>query len=199
MRRWRSRCAPPARRPSLRHDVIAALLCRTLADVNGTSGLGPIGALGIAVAMLAMLTLLPAWARDLRSHRLLAARARVRHEGTDELHGVWRRVGDRVAQRPPRVWVGTVALLLVLGARLLNIDHGLTSGNGFRDDVEAVAGQELLAQASRSGSKAPTDVIVPRPGTRGGDARRGRRRAPRPRRAAGQAQLRRRAAGRCRS
>ena len=41
--------------------VIAALLCLTLADVNGTSGLGPIGALGVAVAMLAMLTLLPAW------------------------------------------------------------------------------------------------------------------------------------------
>ena len=40
--------------------VIAALLCLTLAEVNGTSGLGPIGALGIAVAMLAMLTLLPA-------------------------------------------------------------------------------------------------------------------------------------------
>ena len=40
--------------------VIAALLCLTLAEVNGTSGLGPIGALGIAVAMVAMLTLLPA-------------------------------------------------------------------------------------------------------------------------------------------
>jgi RND superfamily putative drug exporter len=40
--------------------VIAALLCLTIAEVNGTAGLGPIGALGIACAALSMLTLLPA-------------------------------------------------------------------------------------------------------------------------------------------
>jgi putative drug exporter of the RND superfamily len=40
--------------------VIAALLCLTIADVNGTAGLGPIGALGIFCAALSMLTLLPA-------------------------------------------------------------------------------------------------------------------------------------------
>ncbi len=40
--------------------VIAALLCLTLAKVNGTSGLGPIAAIGIACAALSGLTLLPA-------------------------------------------------------------------------------------------------------------------------------------------
>jgi RND superfamily putative drug exporter len=40
--------------------VIAALLCLLIAKVNGTSGLGPIAAIGIACAALAMLTLLPA-------------------------------------------------------------------------------------------------------------------------------------------
>ncbi len=40
--------------------VIAALLCLTVAKVNGTSGLGPIAAIGIACAALSMLTLLPA-------------------------------------------------------------------------------------------------------------------------------------------
>jgi RND superfamily putative drug exporter len=40
--------------------VIAALLCLTLAEVNGTAGLGPIAAIGIACAALSMLTLLPA-------------------------------------------------------------------------------------------------------------------------------------------
>jgi RND superfamily putative drug exporter len=40
--------------------VIAALFCLTLAKVNGTAGLGPIAAMGIACAALAMLTLLPA-------------------------------------------------------------------------------------------------------------------------------------------
>jgi putative drug exporter of the RND superfamily len=40
--------------------VIAALLCLVLAKVNGTAGLGPIAAIGIACAALSMLTLLPA-------------------------------------------------------------------------------------------------------------------------------------------
>ena len=40
--------------------VIAALLCLSIAEVNGTAGLGPIGALGVAVAMLVMITALPA-------------------------------------------------------------------------------------------------------------------------------------------
>ncbi len=40
--------------------VIAALLCLIIAKVNGTSGLGPIAAIGIACAALSMLTLLPA-------------------------------------------------------------------------------------------------------------------------------------------
>jgi putative drug exporter of the RND superfamily len=40
--------------------VIAALLCLTIAKVNGTSGLGPIAAMGVACAAISMLTLLPA-------------------------------------------------------------------------------------------------------------------------------------------
>jgi RND superfamily putative drug exporter len=40
--------------------VIAALLCLVLAKVDGTAGLGPIAAMGIACAALSMLTLLPA-------------------------------------------------------------------------------------------------------------------------------------------
>ena len=40
--------------------VIAALLCLTIAKVNGTSGMGPIAAMGVGCAALSMLTLLPA-------------------------------------------------------------------------------------------------------------------------------------------
>ena len=39
--------------------VIAALFCLTIAKVNGTSGMGPIAAMGVACAALSMLTLLP--------------------------------------------------------------------------------------------------------------------------------------------
>ena len=37
---------------------ICALLVLALAEVNGTAGLGPVGAMGVAVAMVAMLTVL---------------------------------------------------------------------------------------------------------------------------------------------
>ncbi len=40
--------------------VVMALLCLSIAKVNGTAGLGPIGAMGVACAALSMLTLLPA-------------------------------------------------------------------------------------------------------------------------------------------
>ncbi|MEA2137438.1 MAG: putative drug exporter of the superfamily [Solirubrobacteraceae bacterium] len=141
--------------------VIAALLCLTLAKVNGTSGLGPIGALGIAVAMVAMLTLLPAL--------LVIAGRRIffpfipRFDAAAQsaaTAGVWRRLGDRIARRPKRVWVGVVGLLLVLSLGLLNFDDGLTQGNSFRDDVESVQGQKLLGESFPSGANAPTDVIV---------------------------------------
>ena len=143
--------------------VIAALLCLMLADVNGTAGLGPVAALGVAVAMIAMLTLLPAWLVIWGRRAFWPRVPRFGSEGADETHGAWRRMGDRVARKPRRVWVGTVALLLVLSLGLLKFDDGLTSGNGFRDDVEAVAGQELLAKSFPSGANAPTDVVVPDP------------------------------------
>ena len=40
--------------------VIAALLTLSIAEVNGTAGLGPIGAMGVGLAMISMLTMLPA-------------------------------------------------------------------------------------------------------------------------------------------
>jgi RND superfamily putative drug exporter len=145
--------------------VIAALLTLTLADVNGTAGLGPIGAMGVALAMIFMLTVLPAllvicgrWAFwspffDTIPH--------VGDDAADATHGVWRRLGDRVATRPRRVWIGVVALLCVLSAGLVEYDTGLTTGNSFRGEVESVQGQERLAASFPAGATAPGVVIVP--------------------------------------
>ncbi len=85
--------------------VIVALLCLSLAEVNGTSGLGPIGAMGVALAMLAMLTLLPAGLVVGGRRAFWPFIPRFGSEGADETHGFWRRVGERVAARPRRVWV----------------------------------------------------------------------------------------------
>jgi len=141
--------------------VVAALLCLSLAKVNGTSGLGPIGALGIAVAMIAMLTLLPALLVIVGRRVFWPFIPRFDPAHTSPAQaGVWRRLGDRVARGPRRVWIGVVALLLVLSLGILNFDDGLTTGNSFRDDVEAVQGQKLLDESFPSGANAPTDIII---------------------------------------
>ncbi len=141
--------------------VIAALLCLTLADVNGTSGIGPIGALGIAVAMLSMLTLLPALLTIAGRRAFWPFIPRFGAEGVDETHGAWRRVGDRISVAPRRVWMGAVVLLLIFSLGILNFDNGLTTNNSFRGEVEAVEGQELLAKSFPAGANIPTEVFVP--------------------------------------
>jgi putative drug exporter of the RND superfamily len=141
--------------------VMLALLSLSIAKVNGTAGLGPIGALGILVAMIAMLTLLPALL-------VIAGRGwfwpRVPHfgdEGADATHGAWRRIADRVARAPRRIWVATCALLLVFAFGVLNFSTGLTQSSSFTGTVESVEGQDLLARSFPSGANAPTDIIVP--------------------------------------
>lgn len=140
--------------------VIAALLCLTLADLNGTAGLGPIGAMGVATAMISMLTLLPALLVIFGRWVFWPFIPHFHDEGADATHGAWRRVAERVSARPRRVWIGVTALLLVFALGSLNFDDGLTSGNSFRDEVESVEGQELLSKSFPGGANAPTDVVV---------------------------------------
>jgi len=145
--------------------VIAALLTLTLAEVNASAGLGPVGAMGVGLAMIAMLTMLPAllviFGRRAFWSPFLDTIPHVGQQGTDETHGFWRRVGDRIARAPRAVWVTGTLLLALLAANNLNIDTGLTSGNSFRGEVEAVQGAEILARSFPAGASAPTTVIVP--------------------------------------
>jgi RND superfamily putative drug exporter len=230
--------------------VIAALFCLTIAKVNGTSGLGPIAAIGVACACLSMLTLLPAlltifgrrafwpfvphtarWEGALEAPSggvgrrivegsrlgsllpviggcLLVAlllplvvvnallrkvtrgaipslivgpldRAvfkpyelrRVRHEhAVDTTHGFWKRVGDRVAVRPTRVIVGTVAVLLVMCAGFAFFSTDLTTNDSYTTKVEAVEGQDLLAESFPAGASARVEVTpLPAPKPRPSD------------------------------
>jgi putative drug exporter of the RND superfamily len=140
--------------------VMAALLTLSLAEVTGTSGLGPIGALGIAMAMVSMLTILPALLTVFGRRAFWPFIPRVGGEGTDETHGVWRRIAEWVARGPRRVWVGTTAALAVLIAGLAFLNSDLTTGNMFRNDVDSVQGQQLLEAGFPAGSNAPTNVLV---------------------------------------
>jgi RND superfamily putative drug exporter len=140
--------------------VSIALLCLSLAKVNGTAGLGPIGAMGILVALLSQMTFLPALLVIVGRKPFWPYIPHVGDAGTDATHGAWRQIGERVAARPTRVLVGTTGLLVVMAFGLLNLSGGLTQSSSFRDEVESVAGQELVADAFPAGASAPTDVIV---------------------------------------
>lgn len=141
--------------------VIASLLCLALAQVNGTAGLGPIGALGVALAALSMLTLLPALLVIAGRRAFWPFVPRYGGQGADSTHGLWRRVGDRLARRPRLTWIGTGAALGVMCLGLLSFDTGLTQAKAFRGDVESVRGQDLLAEGFPAGTNAPTTVVVP--------------------------------------
>jgi RND superfamily putative drug exporter len=141
--------------------VIAALLCLSLAQLNSTASLGPIGAIGIACALLSMLTLLPAMLVIAPRFFFWPKVPKVGSEGADALHGPWRRLGDRTAKSPRRVWIGALVALAIMACGLFAYNDGLTSAGGFRDDVEAVTGENLIAESFPGGTNAPTDIIVP--------------------------------------
>jgi putative drug exporter of the RND superfamily len=143
--------------------VMAALLCLTLAELNGTAGLGPIGAMGVALAMVTSLTLLPAIVLAGGRRAFWPFVPRYGREGADETHGVWRRVGERVRLRPRRVWMGTTVVLAVMIAGLAFFSTDLTSADAFREDVESTEAQDMLAEAFPAGGTGPTIVYVPDP------------------------------------
>jgi RND superfamily putative drug exporter len=82
-------------------------------------------------------------------------------EGTDETHGRWRRLGDRIAHAPRRVWIVTLALLACATAGLATFSTNLTTADSFRGTPESVRGQRLVSESFPAGANAPTVVITP--------------------------------------
>jgi RND superfamily putative drug exporter len=140
--------------------VVAALLCLSLAQVSSVSGLGPVGAMGVAVAAAAMLTVLPAL--------LLIGGRRAfwpfvpRYGAAESARGSrrWRSLGRAVERRHRRVWIGSTLALLVLALGMVTLDDDLTTASFFRGTVEAVEGQRLLEQSFPAGASAPAVVLV---------------------------------------
>ena len=94
--------------------VIIGLLCLLLSDLNSNRSLGPVGAIGIASAFVAAMTLLPAllmagrWLFWPRIPRV------VEHDGeahaiSASKHGIWERISVAVARHPRRIWAITAA------------------------------------------------------------------------------------------
>ncbi len=140
--------------------VIAALLVLLLSDLSGNRGLGPVGAIGIAVSMLTILTLLPA---------LLVACGRwvfwpriPRHDDLNsQLTGVWAKIGSSVQKRPRKLWIGTSVVLVVLAGFSTTLNaRGLSTVDAFTQRTDSVVGLELLGQHFPGGSGQPTEVVV---------------------------------------
>jgi RND superfamily putative drug exporter len=149
--------------------VIAAMLVLLLAEVGSTRGLGPVSAIGVAAVLLAGLTLLPALLTIAGRRGFWPLRSRVAHRPAavagDEA-GIWRRVGDRVLERPAAALAATVALFGVLALGLLSYREDYSIAGTFRTHVESVTGFQVLRRAFPAGALGPTAVIVRRTGGR---------------------------------
>jgi RND superfamily putative drug exporter len=140
--------------------VAIGMSCLMLAEVNATSGLGPVAALGIVVGLLAMMTLLPALL--VICGRWLFWPVRPRY-GTPEptATGLWARMGARIARRPRLVWVSTAVVLGTMALGLVQLDaNGLSQQDSFTSEQPSVAGLKVLGRHFPAGQGDPVVVIA---------------------------------------
>ena len=139
--------------------VIVAMLTLSVAELNSTKSLGPVLAIGVAVGMLAMITLLPA---------LLVIFPRgvfwpykpAYGSAEPTTRGLWARVGWAIAPRPRLVWITTAVVLGVLALGLTGLKaSGLTSAQSFRGHPDSVIGEAVLAAHFPAGAGQPVIVI----------------------------------------
>ena len=160
--------------------VILGLLCLLLADLGSTRGLGPVGAIGIAGAMAASLTLLPAllvlgrrwifWPSIPRpDHHGMAARLDEMAAAGDSAAGAsrvqpkgWGRVAALVGRAPRGTLIGTLVVLLAMAAFLPTFKaQGIQQSETFLVSVDSVTGQKVLEKHFDAGAGSPLQVLVP--------------------------------------
>ncbi len=143
--------------------VIAGLLCLLLSDLRSNSTLGPVAAIGIAMAMLAALTFLPAVLYALGRTAFWPRRPVLETGPADETEdrGWWARLAAAIARRPRRTWVATTAVLALatLGVTQLRAD-GVAQSELILGGSEALTGQRLLAEHFPGGAGSPVYVLA---------------------------------------
>src|SRR6266516_403912 len=139
--------------------VVLSLLCLLVAELASIKSLGPVMAIGIAVGLCAMLTLLPALLVITGRWMFWPVRPALGSAEPTE-HGLWARIGARVARRPRTVWVvGAVALgALALGVTGLKAS-GLQNKDSFRNTQESVTGERALDRHFPAGAGNPVQVV----------------------------------------
>jgi putative drug exporter of the RND superfamily len=143
--------------------VIVSLLTLTIAGLNSTKSLGPVLAIGVVVALLAMMTLLPALLVIFGRWMFWPVKPAY---GTEDptTKGFWARVGRRIAVRPRVVWVVTAVILGAMAIGLTGLKAGgLTTAQGFRHTPDSVVGQTVIDRHFPAGAGQPVIVICNEP------------------------------------
>ena len=139
--------------------VAVALALLLLAEIEGRQVLGLMSAVGIVVAMVAGLLVLPSALVVFPRGIFWPLVPKVGGKNPFE-KSIWTKLGRAVSKRPLTIAGAGVALLAVLATGGLGIKTGLSATEIFIEKPEAVAGQEVLAEAFSAGAATPTQVIV---------------------------------------
>lgn len=142
--------------------VVAAMLVLLVADLSSTRNQGPVLAIGVAVTMLAGLTLLPALLTIIGRRSFWPVVPRFGDEDRSR-RSLYHRVGELVTGRPIATVVAVTAVLLICVLGVLTNPGGLGIGGGFREKPESIAGQIALSRALPPGELAATQVVVRAP------------------------------------
>jgi putative drug exporter of the RND superfamily len=144
--------------------VILALLTLSIAELNSTKSLGPVLAIGVGVALVSMMTLLPA---------LLVVCGRwifwpvkpTFGSAEPATRGIWAGVGRRIAARPRTVWVMTAVVLGVMALGLIGLKaSGLSAAESFvGHHPDSVVGQTVIDQNFPAGAGQPVLVVANEP------------------------------------
>ncbi|MBX6391221.1 MAG: MMPL family transporter [Frankia sp.] len=138
--------------------VVLGLLCLLAGELNSNRGLGPVGAIGIVVSLVTILTLLPAAMVVCGRGLFWPFIPRLGgHDG--EQSGLWARVGAAISRRPRTVWLATVVVLGALATGLVGVDTSLRQQDAFRETTDAVTGQRLAEAHFPPGATQPTYVV----------------------------------------
>ncbi|WP_042374577.1 MMPL family transporter [Streptacidiphilus neutrinimicus] len=140
--------------------VAVSMLCQMVAEMNSTSGLGPVCAIGVGVALLAMITLLPALLVICGRWVFWPVRPAFGSAEPTET-GIWARIGGGIAHRPRIVWVGTALALGALALGMLGLKaDGLSTAGSFTNTPDSVAAQTVIDAHYPAGTGSPLQVIA---------------------------------------
>ena len=140
--------------------VAVGMLCLSFADLNSTAGLGPVLAIGVAVTMLVMITLLPALLVICGRWVFWPKRPTFR-SAEPTANGLWARVGRSISHRPRRVWLTTTGLLLLACLGLFRLDaSGLSTEDTYTKEFDSIKGQKLLTEHDLADNSNTIQVVT---------------------------------------